>query len=61
MCQVLNMSELWLFVNLRKYGSFLSMCWEAIAEGFLIFYDSEYSRFLCMQGLHKILNMCEYG
>ena len=33
---------------------------DAIMEGFWIFQDSEYARFLLMQALHKTLNMHEY-
>ena len=33
---------------------------DAVMVGFLIFQDSEYARFLCMQALHKVLNMAEY-
>ena len=29
---------------------------DAVMEGFRIFQDSKYARFLCMQGLHKVLN-----
>ena len=34
---------------------------DAIMEGFWIFQDSKYARFLQMQVLHKVLNMPEYG
>ena len=34
---------------------------EAIMEGFWLFQDSEYAAFLCVQVLHKVLNMPEYG
>ena len=34
---------------------------DAIMEEFWIFQSSEYLRFLHMQGLHKVLNMPEYG
>ena len=30
-------------------------------EGYWIFQDSEYVKFLHMQALHKVLNMPEYG
>ena len=33
----------------------------AVIEGFYIFQDSEYARFLRMQALHKVRNMPEYG
>ena len=34
------------------------MRWDGIMEGF---WDSKYARFLCMQVLHKVLNVPEYG
>ena len=34
---------------------------DAIVEGFWIFQDSECARCLCMQALHKVLNILEYG
>ena len=34
---------------------------DAIMEGFWILQDSEYTRFLHMQALHKALNIAEYG
>ena len=37
------------------------MCRDIIKEGFLIFRDSDYVRFLPMQALRKVLNMPEYG
>ena len=37
------------------------MRWDAIMEGFWIFQDSKYGRFLRMQALQKVLNMSEYG
>ena len=39
----------------------LNMHWHAIMEVFSIFKDSEYTRFLCIQELPKVLNMPEYG
>ena len=33
----------------------------AIMEEFWIFEDSEYTRFLHMQALYKVLNVLEYG
>ena len=33
---------------------------DAIVEGFWIFQDSEYARFLLMQVLYKVLSMSEY-
>ena len=45
MCWVLNIKSL----NIK------------IIEGFWIFQDSEYARFLSMQVLHKVLIMTEYG
>ena len=46
MCQVLNMSDFWTFVNFCKYDRILNIRWDAIREGFWIFHDSEYVRFL---------------
>ena len=37
------------------------MHWDAIMEGFRMFQDSEYVRFLRMQVLRKVVNMPEYG
>ena len=37
------------------------MCQDTIMEGFWMFQDFEYTRFLHMQALHKVLNMPEYG
>ena len=34
---------------------------EAMMEGFWIFQDSKYARFLRMQALHEVLNIPEYG
>ena len=34
---------------------------DAIMDGFWIFQDSEYPRFLRMEVLHKVLNMPQYG
>ena len=56
MCRVLNMSEFWIFVNFRKYNRILNMRWDAIMRGSCILHDSEYTRFLLMQTLHKVLN-----
>ena len=61
MCRVLNMSEFWIFVNFLKYDRVLNMSRDAIMEGFWIFQDSEYTRFLSIPKLHKVLNMPEYG
>ena len=61
MCQVLNMSQFWIFKNIYKYDRVLYMCSDAIMEGFCILQDSKYPRFLCMQVLYKILNLREYG
>ena len=51
------MSEFWIFVNFRKYNRVLNMRRDAIMSGFWIFQDSEYTKFLRMQTLHKVLNM----
>ena len=37
------------------------MCRNAIMEGFVIFQDSKYAKFLRMQALHKVLSMPEHG
>ena len=37
------------------------MSGDTIMEGFLIFQDSKYARFLRMQALHKALNVAGYG
>ena len=37
------------------------MCWNANMEGFWIFEDYEYVRFLHMQALRQVLHMPEYG
>ena len=36
------------------------MCRNIIMEGFWIFQDSKYVKFLHMQALHKVLNVPEY-
>ena len=33
------------------------MIWNAIMEGFWIFQDFEYAKFLRMEALHEVLNM----
>ena len=45
MCQVLNMSEFWIFADFRKYDRVLNMCQNAIMEGYWILQDSKYARF----------------
>ena len=52
--QVLN-------IHTPLYNRFLNMRRDAIMEGFWILHDSEYSRFLCVQALHKVLNVPEHG
>ena len=37
MCQILNVSELWIFLNFRKYDKGMHMRQYAIIEGFWIF------------------------
>ena len=59
MCLVLNMSEFWIFVNLRKYDRVMNMSRDVIMEEFWIFQDSEYARFLHMQAVYRVLNMVE--
>ena len=61
MFRVLNMSEFWIFVNFRKYDMIMNMRRYAIMEVFWIFQDSEYATFLCMQALHKVLKIPEFG
>ena len=60
-CGVLNISEFWILVSFRYCARILNMCRDAIMEGFWIFQDSEYPRFLLIQALLKVLNMPEYG
>ena len=51
-------------LNIYKFSyvdRVLNMRRDAIMECFWIFLDSEYVRFLHMQGLHKVLNITEYG
>ena len=60
MCRVLNMSEFWIFVSFGKYDRVLNICRDEILEGFWIFQDSEYTKFLRMLAFHKVLNMPEY-
>ena len=51
-------------LNIRKFRKcdrVLNMRQDAILEGFSIFQGSEYTRFLRMQELHKVLNISEYG
>ena len=43
----------------RKYDMVLNMLQDALMEGFKIFQDPEYARFLHMQGLQKVLNVPE--
>ena len=42
-------------------GFFLNIRRDASMEGFWIFQGSGYARFLCIQALHKVLNMPDYG
>ena len=58
MCQVLIISDLWIFINFRKYDRVLNMRCDAIKEEVWIFQDSD---FLRKQALHKVLNIPEYG
>ena len=60
MFRVLNMSEFWILANFRKYDRVLNMRRDAIMEGFWIFQDYEYARFLQIQTSLKVLNMSEY-
>ena len=48
-------------INVWKYSSVLNILWGAIEEGFWIFHAFKYARFLCMQALHKVLNVPEYS
>ena len=50
---------MYIFVNMA--GFFLNMRRDAVMEGFLIFQDSEYARFLRMQVFNRVLNMPKYG
>ena len=47
--------------KIRKYDRVLNVCRDIIMEGFGIFQDSEYVRFLHMQALYMVLNMPKYG
>ena len=38
----------------------MNMSQDAIMEGFWMFQDSKYARFLHLQALQKVLNMSEY-
>ena len=49
MCQVLNMSELWILEKFRKYGRYMNKGRDAAMEGYWKFQDSECARFLRMQ------------
>ena len=55
------MSEFRIFVNFRKYDRVVNMRRDAIMKEFWIFLDSEHTRFIRMQALHKVLHMPEYG
>ena len=57
--RVLNFQGYTWFSYFRKYDRVLKMRHGAIAEGYSIFWDFKYARFLCMQVLHKVLNMPE--
>ena len=48
--------------DLKPYwkSEILNMCQDAVMEGFRIFQDFKYAKFLHMQALHKVLNMPEY-
>ena len=45
MCQVLNVSEFWIFSNFCKCHRVLNICGNAIMEKFWIFQDSKYASF----------------
>ena len=55
------MPELCIFTNFCKYDRVLNMHWDAVIEGFRIFLDSDYVRYLHMQVMHEVVNMPEYG
>ena len=51
----------WIFANFRKYNKILNIRRDETIEGFWIFQDSEYTKFLRMQVLFKVLNMSKYA
>ena len=59
--RVLNFQGNTGFKYVRKYDWVLNMGWDAITEGFWIFQNPKYSRFLHVQALRKVLNMPEYA
>ena len=61
MPRVLNLEDYTGFTYSRKNDSVPNMRLDAIMTGFGILQDSQYARFLHMQGLHKVKNMPEYG
>ena len=60
MCRVLNISKFRIFVILRQYDTVRKMLRDAIMEGFWIFQDFKYAKFLRMEALHEVLNMPGY-
>ena len=59
-CQGSDFSGLYripVFVN----TTIMNMSWDLVTEGFWIFQDSKYTRFLHFQALHNVPNMLEYG
>ena len=59
--RVLNFQGYTGFAYFCKCDRVLNIHRDAIAERFSIFQDSKYGWFLYMRGLHKVLNIPEYG
>ena len=60
-CIGFQVSEFCILVNFRRCDRVLNTHRDATMEGFWIFQDSNYVRFLHMQALHKVLNMPEHS
>ena len=60
-CIGFQVSEFCILVNFRRCDRVLNTHRDATMEGFWIFQDSKYVRFLHMQALHKVLNMPEHS
>ena len=63
---VVNMLGFWIsrvtqkrFTYFCRYDRVLNIHWDAIMEGFWIFQDFEYARFLHIQALTKVQKMVE--
>ena len=49
------------FIYFRKYDRALNVRLDAIIEGFWTFHNCQHTRLIHMLGLHKVLNIPEYG